>query len=126
MSSASSDLLRVTHVFFDGSCPICMREIAFYQKQIGGELISWIDVSSPEYEPGDSEPSCHLAMARFHVMLSDRRLLQGGAAFAALWASLPRYKWLGQVFLHRPFSTILSLAYGLFLLVRPRLQSLFF
>lgn len=123
--AASKTLSRVTHVYFDGSCPICRREIAFYQKQIDAELISWIDVSSPAYAPTVNEPSCQLAMARFHVLLGDQRLLHGSAAFAALWASLPRFKLLGRLFMYQPLASLLSLAYRLFLIIRPRMQSLF-
>ena len=30
-------------VFFDGACPLCAREIEFYQKQEGASRIAWVD-----------------------------------------------------------------------------------
>ncbi len=30
-------------VFFDGACPLCAREIEFYQKQEGASGIAWVD-----------------------------------------------------------------------------------
>ena len=32
-------------IFYDGSCPLCRREIGFYQKQIGADQLTWQDVS---------------------------------------------------------------------------------
>lgn len=33
-------------VFYDGDCPLCQREIAFYRRRSGAERIRWIDVAS--------------------------------------------------------------------------------
>jgi predicted DCC family thiol-disulfide oxidoreductase YuxK len=76
-------------VFFDGACPLCRREIAFYRRRSGVDDITWIDVSrSAENDilPGLTRGE---ALARFHVINAEGKLVSGGEAFACLWAALP-------------------------------------
>lgn len=111
-------------VFYDGACPLCRREIGFYQSKRGGGEIHWFDVSraeASEVVPGLTRDQ---ALARFHVRDRGGRLVSGGAAFAALWRSLPAFRPLGRLFRLRPFSWILEIAYRGFLVVRPWFQSL--
>ena len=111
-------------VFFDGSCPLCSREIAFYKQRRGAERLCWVDVSaSPDADvaPGLSRER---AMRRFHIRGEDGRLRSGGAAFAALWSALPALSPLGRVFRFAPATALLDVAYRLLLPLRPVLQSL--
>lgn len=110
-------------VYFDQSCPMCRREIAFYQRRSGADQINWIDVSQPKNAP--AEISCQQAMARFHVRTKTGQLLDGGAAFVQLWKQLPGFRWLGLLFDTPAARWIINSAYNLFLPVRPRLQALF-
>ena len=119
--SAETDSLLT--VFYDGSCPLCLREISFYRRAQGAEKLRWIDVSGTEGVVTEGL-SCQQAMQRFHVLEADGRLVQGGAAFATLWAALPRWRWLGVLFLRQPFRTLLNGAYLAFLPIRPHLQRL--
>lgn len=112
-----------TTVFFDGSCPLCTREISFYRKRRGGEGLQWIDVSTmPE---GDVAPglSKRHALARFHARTADGRLISGGKAFAHLWSALPAFRLLGLVFRTWPLSWVIDRAYDLFLRFRPQLRT---
>lgn len=107
-------------VYFDGSCPLCRREIALYRRQRGAERLAWVDVSAAEALGEDL--SCEAAMRRFHVREAQGRLLSGGAAFARLWRALPGWRVLGWTFAWPPLSWMLEGAYRLFLPLRPRLQ----
>ena len=64
-------------VFFDGSCPLCQREIGFYRSRKGAEAITWVDVSAPA-SPLHGDLSCEAAMRRFHIRDRDGNLLDGG------------------------------------------------
>lgn len=111
-------------VFYDGACPLCSREIGFYRRRRGAATIDWVDVSdAPE---GDIAPglSKDRAVARFHLKLPDGSLVSGGAAFAHLWAAMPGFQPVGRVFLTRPLTALLDLAYDLFLKFRPGLQKM--
>lgn len=110
-------------VFYDGGCPLCAREIAFYRRRAGAEAIRWIDVhglAGAEVAPGLSKAQ---ALARFHVATPEGRIVSGGAAFARLWAALPGFRPVGRLFQHAPLTWLLDRAYDLFLKLRPRLQA---
>ncbi len=112
-------------VYYDGSCPLCRREIAFYQGRAGAEDIAWVDVSAArgnaDVAPGLSK--CD-ALARFHVRDETGRLISGGRAFAVLWRALPGFRWAGRLFLLPPLSWVIDPLYDLFLKLRPALQRL--
>lgn len=109
-------------IYYDGSCPLCRREIAFYRRLRGAERLCWLDVSAGELL-GDGL-SCAAAMRRFHVRDAQGRLFSGGAAFARLWRSLPRWRLAGWLLAWPPMSWFLELAYRAFLPLRPSLQRL--
>ncbi|NNF76643.1 MAG: DUF393 domain-containing protein, partial [Rhizobiales bacterium] len=55
-------------VYYDGSCPLCAREIGFYKGRTGADAILWIDASkitAKDVAPGLSKAR---ALARFHVL----------------------------------------------------------
>ncbi len=111
-------------VFYDGACPLCRREVAFYRERRGAERVDWVDVSeagTKDVAPGLSRQQ---ALARFHVSDASGTLMSGGAAFAALWRTLPSFRPLGRLFGLRPFAWALERLYLVFLRLRPRLQAL--
>ena len=108
-------------VYFDGSCPICSREIAYYQGQEATVPITWVDASatSAELPQGLLRDD---ALKRFHIRLPDQTLVSGAHAFACLWRTLPRFRILGSVAQLPGIRTILEWGYSFFLILRPRLQ----
>jgi predicted DCC family thiol-disulfide oxidoreductase YuxK len=110
-----------TAVYFDGGCPLCSREIGFYQKRRGADAIDWIDVSTlPLEDDVAADLKVCDAMARFHVRLADGSLIKGGRAFIALWRALPLTKPLGWFMSIPPGPALLDAAYEAFLKVRRR------
>ncbi len=109
-------------VYFDGSCPLCRREIDFYRRREGAEAINWVDVSAADYAGGDGAPDPQLALKRFHVKRPDDALVTGGAAFAELWVAIPALRPFGILFRHPPFSWAIDFSYRFFLPLRPWLQ----
>ena len=84
-------------VFYDGACPLCDREIAFYRGRRGSEDVSWVDVSVTSVADVAPGLSKNQALARFHVMQADGTLVSGGRAFAELWAALPGFRPWGRL-----------------------------
>jgi len=111
---------RVT-VWFDGACPLCRREIALMRRLDRHGALHLIDVS-------DERSVCPLdrasLLARFHAQVDDGPLLDGAAAFAAVWRALPGLRPLGIAARWRPLAWLLERAYVAFLRHRPRLQAL--
>jgi predicted DCC family thiol-disulfide oxidoreductase YuxK len=110
-------------VLYDGSCPLCRREIGVYRRGEGADAIGWCDVSRtdaalPEGLDRDG------AMARFHVVDDDGAVKSGARAFIALWLALPRWRWLGRIASVPPLPALLELAYRGFLPIRPYMQRL--
>ncbi len=66
------------------------------------------------------------AMARFHVLTSDGKLLSGAKAFVEVWQGLPRWRLLAKVFSFPGLTALLELVYRIFLLLRPLAVSMFF
>lgn len=108
-------------VFFDGSCPLCRREIALYQGLPSTQHIHWVDVSSPAALP--SGLSCELAMRRFHVRDANGQLRSGAQAFSLLWRCFAGWRVLGWLTAVPPLSWLAEATYRLFLPVLPRLQA---
>lgn len=110
-------------VFYDGACPLCAREIGFYRGRQGADTVTWLDVSAmetAEVSPGLSKDQ---ALARFHVLDPNGKLLSGGAAFAQLWRVLPAFRLLGRIGQKALPAWVLKHAYDGFLRLRPRLQN---
>jgi predicted DCC family thiol-disulfide oxidoreductase YuxK len=105
-------------VYYDGGCPVCSREIAFYKARPGTNGLRWVDVNATS--PADLGPGLtrDLALARMHVRRPDGTLLSGAAAFAEMWRAMPGLKWLGRLLAFPPFGAIAELAYRGFLKAR--------
>ena len=84
ITNRSTQTTRSLTVFFDGSCPICSKEINFYKMRAGADKLSWVDVSDEEVPISIQTRSREDLMARFHVLSSDGELVSGGAAFSSL------------------------------------------
>ena len=109
-------------VFYDGECPMCTREICMYRSFIGAESIKWVNLS--ELPDGDIVPGVtkENALARFHAIDDNGYVYVGGAAFAAIWCMLPKFRLLGGLCTRWPLRVFLHYSYRFFLTLRPFLQ----
>jgi predicted DCC family thiol-disulfide oxidoreductase YuxK len=87
-------------VLYNDTCPICAREIGIYAREADETI---------EFCPLDQAARFGLsqdaAAKQLHVARGGQ-VLAGMDAFIALWAALPRWRWLGRL-------AALPLAYGL-------------
>ncbi len=110
--------MTITTVWFDGSCPLCRREIALMQKLGGDGRIDFVDASGDGACPLDRTA----LLARFHAR-ENGVLLDGAAAFAAMWRAIPLLRPLGLAARNRYVLAGLEWLYGRFLRTRPALQA---
>lgn len=108
----------VLTVYFDGSCPVCSREVALYRRQPGAERCEWIDASSCPDAALGPDLDRQAALARFHVRTADAGLVSGARGFATLWRHLPRTAWLGRLAMIGPMPVLLDAGYAAFLKLR--------
>jgi predicted DCC family thiol-disulfide oxidoreductase YuxK len=108
-------------VLYDGACPLCSREIAWYRRQAAGEDIRWLDLSrcdEVQLPPGIPRQA---ALARFHVIEANGDPVTGAAAFARLWRAYPGLRGLAWFARLPGVSSLLELGYRGFLRLRPHL-----
>ncbi len=106
-------------VWFDGGCPLCRREIALMGRLDHRRAIAFVDAREAAACPlprGDM-------LAQLHAR-EDGRLLEGAAAFAAMWRAIPVLRPLGLMARSPRVLRLLERLYGAFLLARPLLQRL--
>ncbi|MDX1668207.1 MAG: demethoxyubiquinone hydroxylase family protein [Limnobacter sp.] len=119
--------MSATTVFFDGSCPLCRREIGLYRGLDSFQPIQWVDVSSgnssearPHIEQSGKSP-CDL-MARFHVQTAQGEMLSGARAFVHVWRLLPGWQWLSRLAAIPGMLWLMEKLYNGFLKIRPGMQ----
>jgi|TARA_R110002049_G_scaffold46225_4_gene134632 predicted DCC family thiol-disulfide oxidoreductase YuxK len=105
-------------VWYDGACPLSIREIALMRKLDRREAIRFIDIARPDVTcPLDRQ----LMLDRFHAT-ENGQLLSGAAAFAAMWRAIPLLRPLGLLARVPGVLAILELLYQQFLKIRPHIQ----
>jgi predicted DCC family thiol-disulfide oxidoreductase YuxK len=83
-------------ILYTGTCPICSREIAHYQRLAArtGAALAFDDLNAVDLAPWGV--TADQARRRLHAHDGARRL-DGLAAFLALWTRLPGWRWLARL-----------------------------
>jgi len=112
---------RVT-VWYDGGCPLCVREIALMNRLDRRDRIEFVNV---DLEDASCPVDRRLLLQRMHAREGDGPLVDGAAAFAAMWRAIPVFRPLGLLAKNRAVLWVLERLYRGFLVVRPALQRVF-
>jgi predicted DCC family thiol-disulfide oxidoreductase YuxK len=85
-------------VLYNGSCPVCSREIASYRRLAArcGAALDFVDASRDDEALATLGLDADRAARRLHL-LENGRLLAGVEAFAALWDRLPGWRLLARL-----------------------------
>ncbi len=108
-------------LYFDGACPLCVREIGLLRRLERGKHIDYLDISPPdaaEYCPIPRE----VLLARFTAKLEDGQLVDGAQAFTEAWSKIPWLIWLRPIGRFAPTRSVLNFIYAGFLKIRPFIQ----
>ena len=85
-------------VYYDGECPVCRIEVAFYRRRDKAGHLAWIDItrlSDADLPAGKSRDDL---LRRFHVADRSGAWHVGVDAFAAIWNALPGFRHLAWLF----------------------------
>ena len=113
-------------VYFDGSCPLCVREVAVYRRASPPDIV-WHDLSMPALEIPrvlkGYQPDRMQLLQRFHIYSQDGQWFHGAPAFVRLWSRLaPSWRVLA-LFGRLPGGLwLMDAVYAMFLRIRPSLQ----
>lgn len=114
-----TDPRAAIRVFYDGACPLCRREIGWYQGKDGAQRIDWVDVAgSGEVNVPDGLTRQDL-MLRFTVQRRDGVTARGAAGFVAVWRALPGTATVARALDNRVVVWIAEQVYRAMLKVRP-------
>ena len=108
-------------VWYDGDCPLCIREINLMRRLDRRGRVDFVEIKSATGCPLDTET----LLARFHAQERGEPIVSGAAAFAAMWRAIPVLRPLGLLARFRPVLWVLERLYLGFLKIRPWLQQRF-
>ena len=81
----------IFEVFFDGECPLCVREIKMLRRLDRGARIRFTDIASPSFDATEVGLPIEALMARIHgrdLREPDGGLIEGVEVFRRLYAAV--------------------------------------
>ncbi len=108
-------------VYYDGSCPICRREVDHYRRLDASASIGWADISADPAASEEAGVSCAAAMARMHARTADGAVVSGARAFIEIWRRVRGWRWAAKIVSVPPVLWVAERAYDLF---APRRQAI--
>ena len=99
----------IMKVYFNNSCKICKAEIDLYKKERIQE-INWVDITDNTLATEETSKNSKELLRRLHVK-DGEKVLEGAAAFLALWKKMPKYKFLYNFFKLPIIFSLFSIVY---------------
>jgi len=107
ITSAASKLRRLAPpevtLFWDGGCPLCKREIAYYKWLDHDRRVEWVDIDSEPARLDAHGVPLEAALAKIHGLDKQGQLVVGVPAFLAVWEVLPYWSLLPPLVRSAPF-----------------------
>jgi len=107
-------------VFYDGGCPLCLREVNLLRRWDRLKKIQFTDIDAPAFHADAVGKSYQELMAKMHGRLPDGTWVQGVEVFRRLYGAVG-FKRLVALSRLPLISQILSLGYTVFAKNRSRL-----
>jgi predicted DCC family thiol-disulfide oxidoreductase YuxK len=85
---ASSQSKFDVEVFYDGACPLCLREIEMLRRKDERQRIRFTDIAQPNFDAASVGIAWPVLMARIHGRLPDGTLIEGVEVFRRLYAAV--------------------------------------
>ena len=107
-------------VYYDGDCPLCMREIRMLRRLDRHGRIRFTDIADAGFDPKAVGLSFQALMERIHGRLADGTLIEGVEVFRHLYSAVGFRRLVAMTRLPG-LSQLLTLAYYVFAKHRLRL-----
>jgi predicted DCC family thiol-disulfide oxidoreductase YuxK len=107
-------------VFYDGDCPLCMREIRLLRRLDRRRRIRFTDIAAPDFDAAAVGMTWEALMDRIHGRLPDGTIIEGIEVFRRLYSAVG-FSPLVALSRLPGISQILTLAYHAFAKNRLRL-----
>jgi predicted DCC family thiol-disulfide oxidoreductase YuxK len=75
-------------IFFDGECPLCMREVRLLQRLDRKHRVRFTDIAAKGFDPSAFGLDMATLMARIHGRLSDGTILEGVEVFRRVYEAV--------------------------------------
>lgn len=100
-------------VFFDGDCPLCLREINLLRRLDRHQRIRFTDIAAAGFDPSDTGRTWQELMDRIHGRLPDGTVIEGVEVFRQLYSAVG-FGWLVALTRVPGISHLADLGYHLF------------
>lgn len=107
-------------VFYDGACPLCLREMRMLRGRDREGRILFTDIAAPGFDPATVGISWEALMSQLHGRLADGSIIKGVEVFRHLYAAVGFSRLVALTRLPG-LSQALTVAYTLFARNRLRL-----
>lgn len=104
---------KVVEVFYDGECPLCMREIRMLMRKDRDGRIQFTNIAGPGFDASAYGTTYQALMTRIRGRLPDGAWIEGVEVFRRLYTAIG-FRWLVAVTRLPGISQLLSLAYVVF------------
>lgn len=81
-------------LFYDGQCPLCMKEIDLLQHYNTEQRLQLVDIHSEAFESLYPQIDKHAADRLLHAIGHNGQLLTGLDANVAVWQAVGKHRWL--------------------------------
>ena len=107
-------------VFYDGQCPLCMREISMLKRRDQRRRIQFTDIAQPDFDARSVGTSQETLMRRIHGRLPNGTVIEGVEVFRRLYTAVGfgSIVWITRL---PVVSQLLDLGYAVFAKNRLRL-----
>lgn len=101
-------------IFYDGSCPLCTKEIKHYQRLDKAGCIAWNDITTDDKTYVKQNISFEQAMKKLHAIDSAGNLVTGVDSFLLIWENLSQYRLLSKIVRTLKLNLVLNVVYTYF------------
>lgn len=97
MSDSDTFTDKKITVFYDGACPLCIRDRQVYESKDpeAEKRVEWFDITGKDQELIDLGIDPHKALTELHIRDVNGQILSELDAYRVLMARIPQYRFLG-------------------------------